>query len=990
MFRSRVRKIWGDVWARKGRTVMVSLAIFIGVAGTIALSSMGDAIITQLRKDIQEDDLAMLTAFVSVNAGETLDDAAYLQALEETDEISGLDKVMGFVSTFGYFRPVRDEADANQREDEEEFIDAYITAFTIPYDAEVPLPIEPMRLLAEGEYEGGRYPEEGAQEVVIERRMADEYDLQIGDKLALRILSPSRLENAEISGEIGTVEEWEITGVVFHPYAGAGYVGGPPEESIYTTIGNAQYITGMAGLTGFYARFVDFTVAQEQQDAFTGFIANETPYIVIFAIPQDPANNQLLQGAKNISGTMSFLAMVALIVSGFLVINVISSIVVEQKRQIGVMKSLGASRWDNFYMYAGIAFTYGLIAVIPGTIIGIIGGNAAAHALAPTTNTVLDGYQISPTSIVTGVLIGLLVPVLAAIVPVWFGTRVKVLEAMTDLGIDADYGSGPIARFIGILPIPITVRQGLSNISLKKSRLALTVVTLSIAAGAFMGIFAVFSSLTTGIDSFIDLFNVEVGVFPQESQDPEIIISALEETEFRLPSEDETSQGRIVKFTVEPGFQLQVEFEGYEPAFSMGGPPGILAYGFDVESDTPAFDVSVDEGEVLSAANAENGAIFSNLLAANMGKGVGDTVVLEVPGNTAELTIVGISDFPLDQVWVDWRTLAVIAGYVSTSEIESPLPIPDQLKAFGMLQYVAEVGIGSEEGAQEAQVPAWGFTAQAIENLADSADGVQFLGAETPSIFITQAVAEKYGFDVGDVWLTSSAENGGTAQVTIVSIEDTSTMPIELPDEFIGIFWQDLALLDGNSLDGTPTPQLYFLVTDLENPSAKDLEPLVDDISAFMLDMGIGAEIFNFVELVDEINEAFVTIQIILQAVALLIALVGALGLLTTLSMSVFERQKEIGVMRSIGASSGTISIQFLTEGVVTGLIAWLVGIPLAYLIQVLLLEATGFAEVFPAVFSTTGSVIGLVGMMVITTVASVWPSLSAARKTVSEVLRYQ
>lgn len=978
MFRSRVRKIWGDVMGRKGRTAMVSLAIFIGVAGTIALSSMGDAIITQLREDINEDDLAMLTAFVSVNAGETLDDDAYLRAIEETDQISGLDEIMGFVSVAGNFRPV-DDADAGQG-DNEDFISAFINGYTVPYDTEAPLPIEPLRLLAEGEYEGGRFPIEGAQEIVIERRMADEYDLQIGDKVELRILSPSRLEDADAIGQVGTIEEWEITGIVFHPYAGAAFVGGPPEEMIYTTIENAHYVTGTTGLTGFYARFVDFTVAQEQSDAFTGFIANETPYIVTFAIPQDPENNGLIQGAQNISGTMSFLAMVALIVSGFLVINVISSIVVEQKRQIGVMKSLGASRWDNFYMYAGIAFSYGVIGVIPGVLLGVPGGNAAAHALAPTTNTVLDGYQISPPSIVTGVLIGLLVPVLAAIIPVWFGTRVKVLEAMTDLGIDADYGSGPVARFIGILPIPITVRQGLSNISLKKSRLALTVITLSIAAGAFMGIFAVFSSLTAGIDSFIDLFNVEVGIFPQESQDQDTIVAALEETEFRLPSEDGTSPGQIVNFTVEPGFQLQVEFEGYEPTFGVGGPPGILAYGYDVESETPAFEVTVDEGEVLSAANAENGVVFSNLLAANMGKTVGDTVVLEVPGNTAELTIVGISDFPIDQVWLDWRTLAGIAGYTSgapkANEYLTTVLLDDsdtEATAFGV----------------DLTIPLGPITFEQILIL----NAGDYFTQDEPGIIISQALADSGNYQIGDtLTLSAMTESGGSSEFPITGIVELSPMfPAgEIPSEFIAMYWLDLVSLEGVTTDGLPTPQLYFLVTDLEDPSAKDLEPLVDDIGAFMLDIGVGAEIFNFVELVDEINEAFVTIQIILQAVALLIALVGALGLLTTLSMSVFERQKEIGVMRSIGASSSTVAIQFLTEGIVTGLIAWLVGIPLAYLIQVLLLEATGFADVFPAGFSTTGTIIGLAGMMLITTVASVWPSLSAARKTVSDVLRYQ
>jgi ABC-type antimicrobial peptide transport system permease subunit len=399
-----------------------------------------------------------------------------------------------------------------------------------------------------------------------------------------------------------------------------------------------------------------------------------------------------------------------------------------------------------------------------------------------------------------------------------------------------------------------------------------------------------------------------------------------------------------------------------------------------VESESPAFDVSVDEGEALSAANSANGVIFSNLLAAHMGKGVGDTVVLEVPGNTAELTIVGISDFPLDQVWIDWRTLASIAGYTSgapkPNEYVTTVTIDDSDQPVGIL------GI-------DLTIPMGPIT---FEQVLPLKEGDYFTQGE-PGILISQELADRGDYEVGDVLtLNATSETGGSAEYPVTGIVELS--PIvpadQVPGEFISMYWVDLVSLEGLSLDGTPTPQLYFLVTDLEDPSAKELEPLVDDIGALMVDIGIGVEMFNFVELVDEINQAFVTIQVILQAVALLIALVGALGLLTTLSMSVFERQKEIGVMRSIGASSGTISLQFLTEGVVTGLIAWLVGIPLAYLIQVLLLEATGFAEVFPAVFSITGMIIGLVGMMVITTIASVWPSLSAARKTVSDVLRYQ
>jgi ABC-type antimicrobial peptide transport system permease subunit len=79
------------------------------------------------------------------------------------------------------------------------------------------------------------------------------------------------------------------------------------------------------------------------------------------------------------------------VVCGFLTFNVISSIVSEQKRQIGIMKTIGASQGDTFLMYGGIAFAYGLIGVIPGLLFGIPAGNALSHAFAPQLNTSLEG-----------------------------------------------------------------------------------------------------------------------------------------------------------------------------------------------------------------------------------------------------------------------------------------------------------------------------------------------------------------------------------------------------------------------------------------------------------------------------------------------------------------------------------------------------------------------------------------------------------------------
>ena len=118
-------------------------------------------------------------------------------------------------------------------------------------------------------------------------------------------------------------------------------------------------------------------------------------------------------------------------------------------------------------------------------------------------------------------------------------------------------------------------------------------------------------------------------------------------------------------------------------------------------------------------------------------------------------------------------------------------------------------------------------------------------------------------------------------------------------------------------------------------------------------------------------------------------AAVGAIGLLSTLSMSVFERQKEIGVMRAIGAGSATVAGQFLVEGIVVGLIAWIIGVPLSYGLGRALLGALPFGFIdfsYPLI----APLIGLIGMTFVATVSSLWPSIGAARKTVSEIIRYQ
>ncbi len=958
MIKTRGRKVIRDVVARKGRTALVSLAIFIGVTGVIALCTMTFVLTNQLNEDLQQDEMVMLETFLGINQGDTPDDATYLAELSEVDGVTEVDAV--FALQGAQFRTSEDG----------ELSKGSVYGFSTPL--EDGLTIEPMRLLE------GSYPAEGADEIVLEKRMADRYELNVGDSIYIRVLSPSRqdadLMEANPLSRVGLFEEWTVSGIVFHPYAGASStIQDNPDVSFYARSEDALYIGGASGYNAYRARFDSVETAQDQEDTFKTYLSDNTPYKVVFSTVSDPAQNQLITGAQTLTGTLTFLAFLALLVSGFLVINVISSIVVEQKQQIGIMKTLGASQVDNFLMYAGIAFAYGILGVIPALIVGIPLGSIASHAMAPQINTVLEGFQFSLPAVIVGIILGIFIPVASSIIPVFFGTRVKVLDAITDLGISNRYGAGimaPVAKLIALLPIPITVRQGVSNVSLKPIRLMLTGITLAVAVGSFVGIYGLLDSIEQGFGSFLDLFNIEIGVAFTELRDPE-------ELELYIADEFQTEDNNLIT-SVESAGGLQMEFVGYDPEVSAGGPPGILGYGYEIGTDNPAFNFTVEEGDTLTLDSPENGIVITRSLADGLNAGVGDTVQMKFSGGPADAIIVGITDYPIDLVFMNWRFLSSQAGFVDG------IPAPDR-------EYFTAVNVNGDS----TPVPAMGLTVSFADRM-EYVDGGPFTTAE-PTVIITEALAEKGGYSVGDTIQLAALQGEGTQDFVISGIFQIPQEFIDaaaeqgapfIPEDLIGVFWRNLADLEG--LEGEPLPQLYFMTTTLDDPTAEEIDEIVVQIEESLLDRGLTVQVINFVEFENQFNEAIFWIRAILSGAVVLIALVGALGLLTSLSMSVFERQKEIGVMRSIGADSWTVAIQFLTEGVIVGFVSWLIGLPIAMLVQLALLTVTDFRDTFGFNFSWEGAFVALVAVLVITTVASIWPSFSAARKTVSDILRYQ
>jgi putative ABC transport system permease protein len=126
---------------------------------------------------------------------------------------------------------------------------------------------------------------------------------------------------------------------------------------------------------------------------------------------------------------------------------------------------------------------------------------------------------------------------------------------------------------------------------------------------------------------------------------------------------------------------------------------------------------------------------------------------------------------------------------------------------------------------------------------------------------------------------------------------------------------------------------------------------------------------------------------------ALLTAVVGGLGLMGTLSLNVLERTREIGVMRAIGASNGTLREIVVLEGLAIGLTSWLIAVVLAYPLSKFLSDIVGLAfggVAFSFAFSMAGVLLWLALVFLISTAASLVPAWRASRLTVREVLAYE
>lgn len=185
-----------------------------------------------------------------------------------------------------------------------------------------------------------------------------------------------------------------------------------------------------------------------------------------------------------------------------------------------------------------------------------------------------------------------------------------------------------------------------------------------------------------------------------------------------------------------------------------------------------------------------------------------------------------------------------------------------------------------------------------------------------------------------------------------------------------------------------------LVVIETSAPLAAGRSALATRIEKTYEDAGI--EVTSVMQMDDErseIHSSFDIVISLLLMMVMLLALVGGLGLMGTMSLNVIERAREIGVIRAFGGSNRSVFRVVLLEGMVIGLMSWLVSLLLAVPLTWLFCNLIGHSFLSMMLgyqYSASAALLWLAIVIVLSAVSSVLPASNAVRLTVREVLSYE
>lgn len=223
----------------------------------------------------------------------------------------------------------------------------------------------------------------------------------------------------------------------------------------------------------------------------------------VFTITDLRNNNHPNSGyVRAVSNLLALLGLLSVFLSGFLVYNAMAALLAQQTQHIGILKAIGARQSSIIKMYMVFIFVFGLVALTISLPLSAWASRELGQFLGLRLNYNAGGIRFVPISVTIQTILAIILPQAAGIIPILKGAGISVQEAINSTGIQVDdFGKSRLDRLLEKVkgagrPLLISLR----NTFRRKSRLVLTLITLSLAGAIFIATFNVRASVEKYID----------------------------------------------------------------------------------------------------------------------------------------------------------------------------------------------------------------------------------------------------------------------------------------------------------------------------------------------------------------------------------------------------------------------------------------------------------------------------------------------------------
>jgi putative ABC transport system permease protein len=220
-----------------------------------------------------------------------------------------------------------------------------------------------------------------------------------------------------------------------------------------------------------------------------------------------------------------------------------------------------------------------------------------------------------------------------------------------------------------------------------------------------------------------------------------------------------------------------------------------------------------------------------------------------------------------------------------------------------------------------------------------TSSGTLITDNDTNGIVISSAVAQVFNQDVGSMLgkemsfsffvpkpTSSTSSTDDTSQLQNESQSEMDRVESDKTYKIIGVVdsQDNIVYINTASLDNLTIEQ-YGQVK-VKTRSNNDMGMIRDTI------LGYGLLVSSLSDTVDQANQIFSIVQIILMLFGIIALVVSAIGMFNTMTITLLERTEEIGIMKSIGASDMGISMMFFMESAIMGFLGGCAGVAIGWL----------------------------------------------------------